>query len=115
MKRKHVPLFLLLAALICLPFVGAQGSGTPISDFSYSINEGQVFITGYKGTGGDVVIPSEIEGLPVVSIGQTAFLDNLKVQSVWIPRSVRRIEFGAFSGCSNLNSISFAYGLTSIG
>jgi hypothetical protein len=37
-------------------------------DFIYDISDGAVIVTGYRGSGGDVVIPSEIEGLPVEGI-----------------------------------------------
>ncbi|NCZ96941.1 hypothetical protein EBZ02_07295, partial [bacterium] len=43
-------------------------------DFTYSMNNGEVTITGYTGTGGNVVIPGTIEGNPVTSIAGGAFL-----------------------------------------
>jgi hypothetical protein len=53
---------------------GGGGSGkfgtkeAPASDFVYEFNEARdgVVITDYKGRGGDIVIPSTIEGYPVV-------------------------------------------------
>lgn len=47
---------------------------TDPSDFQYEINNGEVTLTGYSGTNKDVVIPSEIDGLPVTVIGNSAFL-----------------------------------------
>jgi hypothetical protein len=51
--------------------IGTGKLGTkeaPATDFIYELNKAGdgVVITGYKGKGGDLVIPSEIEGYPVV-------------------------------------------------
>lgn len=49
-------------------------SGTEESDFLWSENEdGTVTIYDYRGTNETVVVPSEIDGKPVKSIGATAF------------------------------------------
>ncbi len=42
---------------------------SPPGDFDYTIENGEVTITGYTGPGGDVVIPAMIQGLPVTTIG----------------------------------------------
>ena len=73
--------------------------------FAYEDVEGGISITGYSIEGGvDVVIPSNINGKQVVSIGNTAFCFN-KLTSVTIPSSVTSIGGGAFakSGSSNPN------------
>lgn len=41
------------------------------AQFSYTTSGGKVTITGYTGSGGAVVIPSTISGLPVTSIGSS--------------------------------------------
>jgi hypothetical protein len=59
---------------------GGGGSGkfgtkeSPASDFVYELNEARdgIVITGYKGRGGDIVIPSTIEGYPVVEFAANA-------------------------------------------
>ena len=66
-----------------------------------------------KGGGTDVVIPSEINGVSVVSIGGLAF--NYKgLTSVTIPDSVTTIGSSAFSN-NNLTSITIPDSVTSIG
>src|SRR5215831_5411190 len=42
-------------------------------DFTYTTNNGSLTITGYTGPGGDVIIPSEINNLPVTGVGGGAF------------------------------------------
>ena len=63
-KRILIPLCLLCAAL--LPVV-AQ------AQFTFTTNNGAITITRYTGSGGDVTIPSMINGWPVTSIGEGAF------------------------------------------
>ncbi|MGM9947390.1 hypothetical protein [Floccifex sp.] len=43
-------------------------------NFTYLISDNQVTITGYIGSGGNVVIPSQIEGRTVTAIAQNAFM-----------------------------------------
>jgi len=76
---------------------------------------GTITITAYTGPGGAVVIPSEIDGIPVVAIGDSAFYDCTSVTSVTIPDSVITIGTGAFSCCSSLISVTISSNVTSIG
>ena len=85
------------------------------AQFEYSIENGAVTITGYTGPGGDVVIPETIEGLPVTSIGPSAFYHNSDVISVLLPDSMTSIGNAAFAMCWNLASITIPDSVTSIG
>lgn len=62
-----------------------------------------------------VVIPATLGGLPVVSIGEDAFMDCGQLPSVTIPATVTSIGDGAFSGCDALESIEIPSSVTSIG
>lgn len=76
-----------------------KGSGA--KDFTYSLNaDGGMTITGYKGTGGQVDIPSTIDGYPVVEIGGYTFSNRSNVWKVNIPTSVKRIGNAAFMSTS---------------
>jgi len=55
----------------------------------------------YHGAAKTVVIPSEIGGKPVKSIGSRAFADCAAMKSLTIPASVNSIAADAFRGCSN--------------
>ena len=65
-----------------------------------------VTITGYNGSSTNVVIPSEIYGMPVGSIGNGAFQNNKTLKDVIIPDGVTSIEYSAFRGCTSLTNIN---------
>ncbi|GHV77114.1 hypothetical protein AGMMS49942_19350 [Spirochaetia bacterium] len=84
------------------------------ADFTYTINAGQVMITGYLDTiHKNVVIPSTIEGLPVAFIGYGAF-QSKALTSVTIPNSVTTIGNFAFSN-NQLTSVTIPNSVTTIG
>lgn len=62
-------------------------------------------ITGYTGSGDLVVIPEQIDGLPVMSIAADAFDSDM--ERVVIPRTVKNIASGAFSKCEKLREVVF--------
>ena len=55
---------------------------------------------------GDVVVPVEIDGRPVVAIGADAFAGNEAITSITIPASVTNIADGAFAGCTGLKTVA---------
>lgn len=72
-------------------------------------------ITAYNGFETDrVIIPKEIDGLPVVSIGEKAFM-NATLSEVILPKSIKAILGEAFSGCKNLKTIDLPDGIEYLG
>lgn len=67
-----------------------------------------------KSAAGEVVIPDEIGGLPVTSIGSSAFRNCYDLTSITIPDSVTSIGFWAFTNCQSLESITIPKGVTFI-
>ena len=69
----------------------------------------------------DVIIPESIsfesQIIPVKKIDEDAFKNNSKIRSITIPSSVTTIGSSAFSGCSNLITVTISENsqLTSIG
>ena len=84
-------------------------------DFVYTITNGAITITGYIGSGGAVVIPATIDGLPVTGIGDEAFDGYADLTSVTIPNSVTSIGTNAFYDCYNLTSVTIGNSVTNIG
>jgi len=87
---------------------------TAQQDLRYQTSVGQVWITGYTGSGGDLVLPAEIEGKPVVGIEHSAFSGESTITSVLLPPSITTIRHSAFRGCSNLTRINLPEGLKTI-
>ncbi|MBR1593234.1 MAG: leucine-rich repeat domain-containing protein [Alloprevotella sp.] len=62
----------------------------------------------------EVIIPSEVNGLPVKSIGMSAFYGAKGVTSVVIPEGVYSVGYTAFAGCSDLTTVAMPTTLKSI-
>lgn len=84
------------------------------SKFTYSIQNGGVTITSYTGKETRVILPSELEGYPVVAVGDRAFMDNTILCEVLLPESVTSIGWFAFSGCVALENISIPASVSTI-
>lgn len=84
---------------------GLEFKLTPTED-SYEVSG----IDGFSYSGVKLVIPSSHNNLPVTSIGDSAFDNNLSLTSVQIPKSVKYIGEGAFNDCNNLYKIEFEQG-----
>lgn len=83
-------------------------------DYTYSIQNGQVTITAYNGDELNTTVPSHIENLPVVSIGENAFKGS-PVNSVTLPNSIRTIDWFAFADCAALTEITISSSVVSVG
>jgi len=112
----------ILVLVVCLLFFGfgngiptaeAQQNATPANQFEFTQDRidgvAGVKITEYIGTGSVVVIPNQINGVPVRIIGDYAFEDT-NVTSVTIPASVVSIGERAFDECASLTTVNFAQG-----
>jgi len=101
--------------IIAKPLNSLSEAASPISDFTYEILEGQVTITAYTGSDEHVVIPSEIEGLPVTELGRRAFKGNMQAKSFVLPDSLKRIGDQCFRSCENLEAIEIPAQVEKIG
>lgn len=76
------------------------------TDFVYVNNGSEVQINGYKGNGGRVVIPTEIEGSIVTRIAANAFKDAENITGIVLPEKLQYIGDNAFYGLSNLTGVA---------
>ncbi len=73
------------------------------SDFVIKTDDdGFKFIAEYKGKGGDVKIPDDVD-----YIGDSAFAGNMKIKSVTFPKKCDLIGSYAFKECINLEKVVF--------
>ena len=90
------------------PNLPNNGSATPAplveGAFSYTVKDGAVTIVKYTGPGAVVTIPSTINGLPVTSLGDSAFAACTNITDVTIPEGVTSIG-SAFANCTSLTNI----------
>ncbi|HEX4121982.1 MAG TPA: leucine-rich repeat domain-containing protein, partial [Verrucomicrobiae bacterium] len=85
------------------------------AQFNYLVNGGLLSIIGYTGTGGNVVIPTNIDGYTVTSIAPFAFSNSFNLTSVEIPGSVGSIGEAAFANCQGLTNATLDPGVTNLG
>jgi PKD repeat protein len=96
-------------------YITVKEQASPASNFTYTSDGSSVTITKYTGSDGIVIIPAEIEGLPVTTIGASAFSDCSALTTLSIPDSVTTIGASAFYGCSALTSVVIPDSVISIG
>ena len=74
--------------------------------FAYDVYQTYVEITSYHGQSAIVSVPATHGGLPVASVGQSAFMNNTVISRVSLPESVVNIAAMAVMGCSSLQNVT---------
>lgn len=96
----------------------------PVSSISYENAGSSITITGLDSAVTDVMLPTEIEGLPVTqiegvgvnvtnvvipsgteSLGQYAFKNCVYLEAVYLPDTLKQIASGAFDNCQSLQAV----------
>lgn len=130
MKKRILALFMSLCVavsgiMIC-PSAGMQAEAESDGDtwdstetyYYREVSSGQIEITGYTGSGTEIVIPSEIDGNTVVRIGDYAFYsgysNTVDVTSIEIPDTVTSLGYYAFRDCNALTDITISDSVTTI-
>lgn len=72
-------------------------------------------VTGAGSAKGIVVVPKEVDGYPVIEIGENAFYSNSGITEVFLPNSITKIGNKAFWNCTKLEHISLGNSLKTIG
>src|SRR2546423_12462224 len=98
-------------------FWAVPNHGLHAQEFTYTNINGTITITRYNGPGGDVTIPSAIDGLPVGALGDWAigYVTDWTVTSVTIPNSVVKLGAYAVSGCEALTNVTIGASVARIG
>ena len=108
---------LVLCVLLCsgIGKTAQAAESKTYNGFMYEEKESEITITGYVGDKTEVVIPGEINGKKVTTIGDRAFGECTSLTSVTIPEGVTGIGNRAFNDCTSLTSVTIPEGVTSIG
>ncbi len=76
--------------------------------FKYRVLNGSyISISGYAGDETEVVIPDQIDGYTVQTIGENAFKNNSTVKTIVLSDNIESIGESAFEGCTALKTIAF--------
>ncbi|MBO5302701.1 MAG: leucine-rich repeat domain-containing protein [Lachnospiraceae bacterium] len=87
-------------------------------EFRYRVlDDGTIEVTGLLESEGvtELIIPSEIDGKTVTSIGESAFSNHEELISVEMPDSITQICDYAFEQCPNLERVVLSKAVTSLG
>lgn len=76
MKKSFSILLAVVMLLGTLTYLLFSVSATTEMDFWYTLKDGTATVTGFRGSGGEVVIPETLVGYPVTTIGYRAFYDG---------------------------------------
>lgn len=119
MKRRIFSIILAICMMIpvicALPFTSSAVSLTS-GIYTYTVSSDQVIITKCSSSaGGNITIPSQIDGKTVIGIGSSAFKDCDSITSVSIPSTVKKLGVKAFYGCDSLSTLTLSNGVEEIG
>ncbi len=99
------------------PVLTASAEGSVLDDLTWEENAvgTGVIITGYNGEDTSIVIPDQINDLPVTAIGNQAFVRKNTLVHVKLPDTITEIASMAFAQCENLKTINMPGSLKNIG
>ncbi len=98
----------LMIATLCCALVGC--SSHPTDGLQYTMSsDGQSYEVTGIGTATEtaITIASTYESLPVTAIAESAFSENNDIVSVYIPSSIQTIGNSAFTQCQSLTKVTF--------
>ena len=126
MKIRGILAVLFISAIVsclatgCLLFPDEEPTLTPDSSptdepglqepvyFEYTVDNGEVTLTRYIGTGTAVSIPEKINGMPVTSVGMYCFSGaEVSISSVYIPKTVKNLGSYMCYNVATLTDITF--------
>lgn len=84
-------------------------------NYEYTVNsDNTITISSYTGSAEELVVPSEIDGKSVVSIGKKAFYQNKSIIKITLPDTIKTIDDYAFAS-TTISECNIYEGLETIG
>ncbi len=116
-KTKTAIVAAIVGSLVLTTGSALWGANLTLGDYTYRTNAaGQATITGFnKNYTGALAITNSLSACPVTSIGNGAFSGRTNLTSVTIPAGVASIGQWAFARCNSLTSVTIPVSVTSIG
>jgi hypothetical protein len=110
MKRSST---IILLALFVPVFQAMADEVDPTTHLKYTVSESEVTVTGFDDeftppADYALVIPDEIADMPVVAVGNAAFIDRTDITTLHIGKNVRIIDTDAFRRANEITSVTFA-------
>ncbi|MBR6385334.1 MAG: leucine-rich repeat protein [Ruminococcus sp.] len=111
--NKSLVSFTAFSVFLSLPCSIESNAETDKNGFEYSVftdyisyeYKDCIAIEKYTGNLTEVVIPEQIDGMPVTKIEKSAFKDNDLITSVTLPDSVTDVGTNAFENCTSLKYV----------
>lgn len=114
----------LIAFMLCVCIICSYTSAFAVEtttfdtygDFSYSVTDGEITITRCREeVTGEIIIPKQLNSMPVTAIADSAFEFCTEITKVNIPNTVKTIGSFAFVYCWSLESVEIPDSVTTIG
>ena len=111
LMKRIVSTFLLCVIFLCPPFMPlpswADGASVlRCGEYSYTLQQdGSAEIVEYTGNPEALELPASLDGHPVTSIGDGAFQNGNRIQSITIPDSIVTVGSNPFSSCAALEKL----------
>jgi hypothetical protein len=119
MKKRILSMVMVVVMSVSMVIpAGANRSGDWVYEVFTSSGEQVARITEYHGSGGNVIMPSTLDGFPVREFTVSVFKGNTALTGITIPEGITTIPVfwggGAFQDCTNLTSVNLPNTLTRI-
>ncbi len=106
--KRIISLILVTCMFICILPMNVFAQDYISGSFAYRIMGTNAIITHCDtNIEGNVIIPFEIDGYRVTGIDPCAFMNCSLITLISIPEGVTLVEYGVFSGCTNLRVVVF--------
>jgi len=98
-------LYILIASYLLFSCTEKIPSGD-VQFYEYEVTSSSIKILKYLGNESSLIIPTSIDGINVISIGNNSFSNNETLNSIILGESIESIESNAFRSCINLKVVS---------